>query len=217
MKPLERFLRRVFFALVVKPFMTLVMGIHVVGREHLPEGQFVLVANHSSHLDTLVLLSLFPLDTLLRIRPVAAADYWTKNPLIHALTRFLFHILPIPRRGITPENNPLRLMEEALEAGDSLLIYPEGTRDYGEDIGPFKPGVAHLLKRHPELPCVPVYIRNTARILPKGTFLFVPLFVDVVVGKPLVFPPEMTKKEIRSRLEEAVRDLARRLEESDKA
>jgi len=213
---MKNFLRKVFFALLVKPFMALVMGIRVHGREYLPKGQFVLVANHSSHLDTLVLLSLLPLDLIPRVRPVAAADYWTRNKFVFALTRFLFNILPIPRKDITPENNPLRLMEEALEGGYSLIIYPEGTRDYGEDIGPFKPGVAHLLKRHPDLPCVPVYIRNTARILPKGTFLFVPLFVDVMVGEPLTFPPEMSKEEIRRRLEEAVRELARKLDAMDR-
>ncbi len=212
----EHLLRKAFFALFVRPFMTLVMGVRVRGREHLPAGQFVMVANHSSHLDTLVLLSLLPLHLIPRVRPVAAADYWTRNRAVFALTRLLFNILPIPRKGITPENNPLRLMEEALEAGDSLIIYPEGTRDYGEDIGPFKPGVAHLLRRKPGLPCIPVYIRNTARVLPKGTFLFVPLFVDVMVGEPLVFPPEMTKDEIRKRLENAVRELARRLDEEDR-
>jgi len=213
---MENFLRKAFFALLVKPFMTLVMGIRVQGREHLPKGQFVMVATHSSHLDTLVLLSLLPLWLIPRVRPVAAADYWTRHRLVFALTRLFFKILPIPRQGITPENNPLRLMEKALEAGDSLIIYPEGTRDYGEDIGPFKPGVAHLLSKHPGLPCVPVYIRNTARILPKGTFLFVPLFVDVMVGEPLTFPPEMSKDEIRRRLEEAVRELAQKLDAMDR-
>ncbi len=203
--------RWVLFALLIKPFMRLIMGIRVQGREHLPEPPFILIANHSSHMDTLVLMSLLPLKVLTRVRPVAAADYWTRSRLVYTITHFLFHILPIPRKGITPENNPLTRMEKALQDGDSLIIYPEGTRNYGETLGPFKPGVAHLLQRRPDIPGVPVYIRNTARILPKGQLLFVPLFVDVVVGPPLTFTPDTPRKEILKKLRETMETLERTL------
>ncbi len=201
-----------FFALLIKPFMRLIMGIHVQGRHHLPETQCILVANHSSHLDTLVLMSLFPLRYVIRLRPVAAADYWTRSRLVYALTQSLFHILPIPRKGITPENHPLKRMEEAIQAGDWLIIYPEGTRAYGETLGPFKPGVAHLVRRYPELPVIPVYIRNTARILPRGQMLLVPFFVDVAIGPPLTFAPGTSKEHILQTLRDAVESLGRSLE-----
>src|SRR4051812_16834745 len=154
----------ILFALLVKPFMTLFIGLRVRGREHLPrDGQFILVANHSSHLDTISLLSLFGLTDLRRIRPVAAADYFERNRLVSLLTKTFFNILPIARRGISAENNPLERMQQALAAGDSLLIFPEGTRGSGEEIGPFRSGIAHLVAKLPEVPVVPAYLANMGR------------------------------------------------------
>ncbi len=197
-----------FFATIVKPLMKLIVGVRVHGKENLPTGQFILVANHASHLDTLTLLSIFPLSDLVRIRPVAAADYWTRNPLIYGVSRLLFNILPIPRSGITRSNNPLDIMTKALEEGYSLLIFPEGTRDYGEELGPFKPGVAHLIRRFPDVPCIPVFLKNTGRILPKGQFLPVPLFVDVVIGKPILFRKDARLEEILELLRKKVTELS---------
>src|ERR1044071_2757948 len=115
----------ILFALLVKPFMALFIGLRVRGREHLPRaGQFILIANHSSHLDTASILSLFKLSNLRRVRPVAAADYFERNAIISFLTKTIFNILPIARKNITPENNPMRRMQAALEAGQSLIIFP---------------------------------------------------------------------------------------------
>lgn len=133
----------IFFAVVIKPFMALFIGLRVSGRERLRDcDQFILVANHSSHLDTISLLSLFPLTRLDRIRPVAAADYFERNAMVSALTKTLFNILPIARKNITPENNPLRRMREAIEAGNSIIIFPEGTRASGSEMGEI--GRAHV-------------------------------------------------------------------------
>ncbi|MFY9570316.1 MAG: lysophospholipid acyltransferase family protein, partial [Blastocatellia bacterium] len=134
----------IFYALAIRPFMAVFIGLRVRGRQHLNNpGQFILVANHSSHLDTISLLSLFPLRRLRRVRPVAAADYFQRNAFVSVLTRTLFNILPIARKNITPENNPLRSMREALQAGESLIIFPEGTRGSGSEIGEFRSGVSH--------------------------------------------------------------------------
>src|SRR6266404_3207484 len=90
---LRDFAQTSFFALALRPFLTLFIGLRVRGREHLPGNDpFILVANHSSHLDTLSLLSLFALRRLPRLRPVAAADYFQRNKLVLLLTRTLFNI-----------------------------------------------------------------------------------------------------------------------------
>jgi len=190
----------------------LILGIRTRGKKNLPKGQFILISNHASHLDTLVLLSMFPIRKILKIRPVAAADYWTRSRFIYTITDFLFNILPIPRKKITPSHNPLKIMEDALKEGYSLIIYPEGTRSYGENIGPFKPGVAHLVKKNPHIPCIPAFIQNTARMLPKGQILMVPLFVDVVIGEPLIFSKDTSKEEILNTLYESVKKLKESLE-----
>lgn len=207
-----RWIRGLLFILLVRPLVILLIGVRVLGKENLKNGPFILIANHASHVDTLVLLSLFPVREFLRIRPVAAADYWTRSRWVYRLVRFFFFILPIPRKGFTARHHPIHLMEKALASGCSLIIYPEGTRSYGEDLGPFKPGVARLLVNHPEIPCIPVYLRNTARILPKGTMLVVPLFVDVVVGPPIKIQPGTPRSAIVEQLRTAVASLKREIE-----
>jgi 1-acyl-sn-glycerol-3-phosphate acyltransferase len=195
-----------FFALVIRPFLALFIGLRVGGREHLPaDGSFILIANHSSHLDTVSLLSMFPLNRLRRIRPVAAADYFDRNKIISVLSRTLFNILPIVRKHITAENNPIRQMCAALEAGDSLIIFPEGTRGSGEEMGEFRSGVAHLLEKMPEACVVPAYLINIGRSLPKGEFIPVPFFCEIRLGKPLKI--QGNRREITALLEAAVREL----------
>src|ERR1044072_5331391 len=108
------FWQMICFALVLRPFMPLFIGLRVRGREHLPKTDpFILVANHSSHLDTVSLLSLFPISRLRRLRPVAAADYFERNKMVSALSKTFFNILPIARKGITRNTSPLPQMEAA--------------------------------------------------------------------------------------------------------
>ena len=201
-----------FFALAIKPFMALFIGLRVRGRQHLREtDRFILIANHSSHLDTMSLLSLFPLQMLRRIRPVAAADYFERNKFVSLLTKTLFNILPIARKKITAENNPLRRMREAIEAGDSIIIFPEGTRGSGQEMGEFRSGVAHLIEKMPDVPVVPAYLVNMGRSLPKGEFIPVPFFCEIRIGAPRIL--HGSRQEITKALEAAVRELAPELAE----
>lgn len=196
----------ILFALLVKPFLTLFIGLRVRGREYLPRsGQFVLIANHSSHLDTASLLSLFSLARLRRIQPVAAADYFERNRFISIFTKTLFNILPIARQHINAENNPLRRMQAAIEAGQSLIIFPEGTRGSGDAIGPFRSGVAHLIEKMPDVVIVPACLVNMGRSLPKGEFIPVPFFCEVRLGAPLLL--RGNRQQIIHTLEDAVRAL----------
>jgi 1-acyl-sn-glycerol-3-phosphate acyltransferase len=195
-----------FFLLIIKPFIHLFIGLRVRGREHLPASNpFILVANHSSHLDTVSLLSLFSITRLRNIRPVAAADYFERNRLISKFMRIAFNILPIARKNISAENNPLRQMQAAIEAGYSLIIFPEGTRGSGDEIGPFRAGVAHLLERMPGLSVVPAYLVNMGRSLPKGEIIPVPFFCEIRLGAPRLV--EGSRQEIVKSLEAAVLEL----------
>jgi 1-acyl-sn-glycerol-3-phosphate acyltransferase len=203
------FLQRLFFLLVIRPFLTLFIGLKVRGREHLPaKGPFLLVANHSSHLDTVSLLALFPLGRLKEIRPVAAADYFDRNRVVSFLTRTLFNILPIVRKreDVTPENDPRKAMVEALKAGFSLLIFPEGTRGTEPaEIGRFKSGVAYLAENVPGLPVVAAYLENMGRSLPKGTWIPVPFFCKISIGPARTYSGKTA--EIVAGIEAAVREL----------
>ena len=206
---LQDLLQIAFFLLIVRPFLVLFIGLRVRGREHLPaEGRFLLVANHTSHLDTVSLLALFPLAQLRRIRPVAAADYFERNRVVSWLTRTLFNILPIERsrERITPENDPRKRMLEALEAGYALILFPEGTRrSTAEEVGRFKTGVATLVQNAPGLPVVPAYLVNMGRSLPKGEWIPVPLFCEVHIGAPRLLSG--TTEEVVTALQSAVASL----------
>lgn len=206
---LECLAQAAFHAAVVRPFMAMFIGLRVRGREHLPAGDpFLLVANHSSHLDTVALQSLFPLHRLRRIRAVAAADYFERTRLRSVLSRALFNTLPIERQRVSRTSNPVDAMRLAVEAGDSLILFPEGTRGRGGEVGPFRTGVAALLEQVPGLAAHPVYLRNLGRSLPKGEVLPVPFFCEVTCGLPL--RPVGSREVVAEALRDAVLALADR-------
>jgi 1-acyl-sn-glycerol-3-phosphate acyltransferase len=204
---MQRLCQVLFFALIVRPFEILFIGLRLRGREHVPATDpFVLVANHTSHLDTVALLSMFSLARLHRIRPVAAADYFERTRLVSFLSHALFNVLTVARTHVGRDNNPLEGMLAALHAGQSLILFPEGTRGRGGEPGHFLPGVAHLVEKAPDVPVVPAYLLNMGRALPKGSILPVPFFCEVRLGPALY--PKGSRQEILGELERAVAKLA---------
>jgi 1-acyl-sn-glycerol-3-phosphate acyltransferase len=175
--------QRVFFRLAVRPVLAIVIGLNVRHRERLPmRGPAIVVANHNSHLDTVVLMTLFPPGMLPMLRPVAAADYFLGTRILAAFTLNVMHIIPVQRGRAGGETDPLAEAGRALDAGEIVILFPEGTRGAPERIGPFKAGVAHLALRHPDVPVYPIYMHGLGKALPRGSALIVPFFCDVFVG-----------------------------------
>ena len=168
--------------------------------------QRIYFANHTSHLDFPVIWASLPDALRARTRPVAARDYWEATRMRRYLAKDVFHAIMIDRNAAAGRDNPLRPMEAALEAGDSLIIFPEGTRNLDEDagLGPFKPGLFHLARLFPQVQLVPVHLENLNRILPKGRFIPIPLLAAVTFGTPIKLAPGEDKREFLDRARAAV-------------
>lgn len=184
-----KWLKFLFFAFIVKPLVLIGLGLNILHRPKLPrKGAAVIVANHTSHLDTLVLMSLYPLSTLNQIRPVAAADYFMKNRYMRWFSTNCIDIIPIDRKAMKAPDALFAQCYEALENEEILIIFPEGTRSLTEERDfKLKRGIHILISKYPEIPVTPVILRGLGKALPKGEALFVPFNCDVIIGDPLPY------------------------------
>ena len=169
--------------------------------------QRIYFANHSSHLDFILLWSALPVPLRRRTRPVAAADYWFHGTFKQYLIRRVFNGVAVERHGRAAGTNPLQPMLDALDEGSSLIIFPEGTRGNGEELQPFKSGIFHLAKDRPKVELVPVWMENCYRVMPKGSFLPAPLLCSVRFGEPTRLGEEERKLDFLDRLKKAVEGL----------
>ncbi len=165
--------------------------------------QRVYFANHTSNLDFVLLWASLPDDLRRRTRPVAGRDYW-KGGLREWLASRVFRAVLIERRTVTRDSNPLTPMLDTLRGGESLIIFPEGTRNPDGEVNPFRPGLFHIAKALPEIQLVPVFIENLNRVLPKGEILPVPMLCSVTFGEPLRLAQGEMKPDFLTRARDAM-------------
>lgn len=205
-------LRYLFFAIVIRPVMMIVLGTNVRRRDWLPErGPAIIVANHNSHLDVFALMNVLGMSRLRKTRPVAAADYFLTRPLRRWFATRIVGIIPIDRQNVRREKgkHPLDPISQAIENDCIVLLFPEGSRGTPEEMATFQTGIAHLAKRHPDVPITPVFMHGLGKALPKGEAVLVPFFCDLFVGKPI--DGSQGKKELMKEIESSIHALAEEL------
>lgn len=169
--------------------------------------QRVYFANHTSHLDALVLWSALPSSIRAITRPVAAKDYWDAGVVRRYLASRVFRALLIDRTDIKVHSSPVDVMIREIGDRDSLIVFPEGGRTSGPEVGDFKSGLYYLCKKRPDLELIPVHIDNMNRILPRGEVLPVPLLTCISFGPPMWLEAGEAKADFLLRAREAVRRL----------
>ena len=168
--------------------------------------QRIYFANHSSHLDALILWSSLPPDVRVLTRPVAAKDYWERGRVRQFLAR-QFNALLIDRREIKVHRSPVDLMLREIGETHSLIVFPEGGRSPDAEMQDFKSGLYYLSKKRPDLELIPVFMENLNRVLPRGEFIPVPLLCSIKFGPPIWLEHKEPKTVFLERAREAVRQL----------
>ena len=189
---LYNILRWIFYGVIIQPILMIILGFNARNIERLkPKGAHLIAANHNSHLDAMVLVSLFKLSDLPKIKVVAAKDYFCRTPLMTWFSINVIGIIPIDRKGGT--NNPVQPIIDALEENYTVIIFPEGSRGIPEQQAPLKYGITIILEEKPEVEITPVYMYGLGKALPRGEALLVPFVCDVNIGEPIKWGGDRTQ------------------------
>jgi 1-acyl-sn-glycerol-3-phosphate acyltransferase len=197
---------RSIVALLLRGWMRVFHRMHIEGRENLPEsGSFVLVCNHTSHLDTLCILCSVPLKRIHRTFPAAAADYFFSSLPRSAVSAILINALPFDRKVKGAES--LTVCSQLLDnEGNILVIFPEGTRTTTGDMGRFRSGIGRLVVGT-DLAVVPCHLGGGMKAWPKGKAFPRPHRLRLRIGTPRTYAH-------LAKTSESVREICRDLQES---
>ena len=199
----------IFFARMITAVRGIWVDIEPVRRQR------IYFANHVSHGDFVLIWTVLPQALRTRTRPVAAAEYWSRGKLRRFIGQDVFNAVLIAREGVNRSNDPRAPLLAALDAGNSLILFPEGTRNTTDaKLLPFKSGLFHVARARPEVELVPVWIDNLSRVMPKGELLPIPLLCNVTFGAPLQIAPQESKTAFLERARQALMSLAPRSSES---
>ncbi len=165
--------------------------------------QRIYFANHQSHADLVMIWAALPSELRGITRPIAAKDYWTRTPLRQWITTAVFNAVYVDRER-TEGQDPLAPLVQALDAGDSIILFPEGTRGHAEEPQAFKAGLYNLALRFPQVVLVPAWIHNVQRVMPKGEVVPVPILCSVTFGAPMQLGPDEPRADFLARARDAV-------------
>lgn len=188
-------------AFAITSLARLLTGARALWQGCAPEPrQRIYYGNHSSHIDFVLIWASLPLALRQRTRPIAGADYWLTGRWRRFLIQRVFNGILVDRQRSTPDSQPLQTLLDALDQGDSMIMFPEGTRNQNEEgLLPFKSGLFHLARQRPDVEIIPVWIANLNRVMPKGKALPLPLLCTLHFGAPIALGENEGKNEFLAR------------------
>ena len=206
------FLYKVFW----RTILGVVIGLRYLGvRKNQPDGPVIYIANHNSHLDAISMMTVVPRHRLHLTHSVAAQDFFGNSFFRKWSMENLVNAVLISRKRGDDQVDPIEFLDGLLQAGRSLILFPEGTRGVAGSMGDFKRGVGHLASRHPGIPVIPIYLDGLYRNLPKGRAMIVPFGGNLIMGEPLVFGDEDVD-EITLQTQTALEDMAQELRDANR-
>lgn len=185
---MKRVVLPLLYSILMRTFLRVIVGVHFRNRDAIrKQEQFIIVANHNSHLDTMCALSAIPWRMLWKTHPIAAGDYFGQSPVKAFFTRFFVNAILIPRSRpkegeVGPD--PIQLMIDQIDRGHSLILFPEGSRGEPEKFQKFKRGIGILLEQRPHVVVIPAFMKGLGKALGKGQTLLIPTNSVVIFGEP---------------------------------
>lgn len=198
-------IRLLLHVLIIRPLLYLLFGVNIVGRENI-DGieKYVFIANHNSHLDILLLYMILSPEKINKTHPIAALDYFNKPAWLFKIVRFLFQPIWVNRKA--GSISTIKEIQERLDEGHSIIIFPEGTRGEPGKISNFHQGIGLIAKNNPDTPIIPIYLEGPERSFPKKTPFPLPLCNHITIGPPQIFRGK--SKDITSKLHSHLKTLA---------
>lgn len=177
----------VIFKIILKNFLRFFVGISFPRPDSFDKiPQCIFVANHNSHMDTAAFLSMIPMKGHLDTHPIAASDHFGTSAFAKMYYEFVFNTILIDRSGKKDAVKAVQPIHDALAQKKSILIFPEGSRGEPEVMGPFKNGVAYILKENPSIPFVPIFMEGLGKAMPKDDSFIIPHDSKIIVGQPVL-------------------------------
>jgi 1-acyl-sn-glycerol-3-phosphate acyltransferase len=197
----------IVYSIFWKTFLKIFIGLKYVNEKTLKnKKQFILIANHNSHMDTMAIMSAIPSRYIHKVHPIAARDFFGGSLFKKILMRYLVNATLIQRDRDDPENDPIDSMDKMLKKSRSLILFPEGSRGVPGVMTKFKKGLGYLIQRNPEINVIPVYLDNVYKTLPRGKNLILPYNCSIKFGDPIQFK-SMEMEDILLSSEKAMQNL----------
>jgi len=206
-KIMRNLFRSIFYRFIIRPFLKYIIGVQFENESTFENlDQFIIVANHNSHFDAVSILASLPANKLKNIRTIAAGDYFGTSPSRSNLMNLFFNAILINRKRKKTDRSSIDILDEYLKKGESLILFPEGSRGKPGVLSEFKKGIAVLLKKNPNIPFVPLYLDGFGKVLPKDKYMMLPMNSKVKIGKPTL-PKFENVESILAEVKKAILDL----------